>query len=806
LAKNSELFGGLEGSAESANSRTMVEQLRIQQMELELQNEELRRVQADLEASHARFFDLYELAPVGYVTLDANGRIVQSNLRAASLFGTKKSALQRRLFSEWTTGSDADIYYLAYKRLFDTGEAQVCELKLRRTGDSHYWARLEMSLSGSQENGGQACLIVIIDITEQKVAQECFNAFMKHSPLGSAILDEEGRYVDVNPAMMRHTERPKRSWVGKRISEVWPGRIGQRLKRQHAEVLATNRPVSGIETLPLGNQSRVEETIHFPFQGPRGKRLVGCIIFDMTERIRLETALRDANRQLAAEKETAEEGTRAKSRFLSVMSHEIRTPLNGVIGMASLLMHTPLTAEQLAHLRVVVDSSELLLRLVNDILDLSKIEAGKLDLENSSFNLEDLIEDTLRLMSFKASEKSLVLASWYRREIPHLFVGDAGRIRQVLINLISNAVKFTDAGHVVVEVDAAALAGEKCLVGITVSDTGIGVPKEKQSILFDSFRQADFSIFNRFGGTGLGLSIVKQIVELMGGTVSVSSVDGQGASFTCKIPLSAETGAAYPAASELKGVSVLVCAATATRQPLTAKWCERWGMKVTECRRLGDFPLDGFALVILEGKPEGMAPFGRGPLDNEHGPKVVLLSTDSVEGAPDFADAVIASPLPSRLLRQKLCELLGRMEEVVVPAIPPPASNYSAEAPAMGFRVLVTDDNVINQKIAAALLARMGCQVDIADSGFSALALVNQKEYDVVFMDCVMPEMDGFATTAAIRNLAGKLCRVPIVALTASATTEDRDKCLAAGMDDFLTKPIRIDRLRECLAQWAGKK
>jgi|GEM_PF-4593642 len=777
-----------------------------------MQNEELRRVRTDLEASHERFFELYELAPVGYVTLDSGGAIVRSNLRAASLFGTTKSALNRHRFAEWTAAGGAEGYSLARTKLMETGEQQVCELRLRRAGAAHFWARLEMSLPRYPEAERQhVCLIVIIDISERKMAQDCFGAFMSHIPLGTAILDEGGRYVDVNPAMMRHTERSKSGWVGRSISEVWPTTIRERLKWQHTKVLATNRSVSSMETLPLDNEDRTQEVIHFPFRGPRGKRLVGCITFDITERLRLETALREANNHLAAEKETAEEGTRAKSRFLSAMSHEIRTPLNGVIGMAGLLMHTQLSGEQQSQLRVIVDSSELLLRLVDDILDLSKIEAGKLDLESCPFNLEDLVEDTLRLTSFAAHEKKLKLACWYPAEIPHHFSGDAGRIRQVLLNLISNAVKFTDAGHVVVEVEAGAAAEGKCLVEIAVRDTGIGVSAEKQGILFDSFRQADASIFNRFGGTGLGLSIVKQIVELMGGTVSVSSVEGQGASFRCQIPLSVERDEGKPGPQErpLQGVPVLIGDTSALMSTLTAQWCARWGMKVSPTRTLGDLmqhaAKGAFPLVILEESAEAFQDVlaGFGSLDSAWRPKVVLVGTGLVANGDGI---VITSPLSSRLLRQKLAELLGARDESINPLAATADAGGGSVAPVNGWRVLVTDDNVVNQNIAASLLSRMGCQVDIAAGGSAAVEKVAQTEYDLIFMDCVMPEMDGFETTVAIRNLAGKVGWVPIVALTASATTEDRDKCLNAGMDGFLTKPIRRERLQQCLSEWAGQK
>jgi CheY-like chemotaxis protein len=476
------------------------------------------------------------------------------------------------------------------------------------------------------------------------------------------------------------------------------------------------------------------------------------------------------------------------------------------------MLYTPLTAEQLGHMRVIVDSSELLLRLVNDILDLSKIEAGKLEFADSRFNLESLIEDALCLLSFKANEKRLELACWYPPEIPRNFSGDAGRLRQVLINLISNAVKFTDAGHVLVEVEAAAQADGQCMVRLSVRDTGIGVAKEKQRFLFDSFRQADATIFSRFGGTGLGLSIVKQIVELMGGHVSVSSVEGQGALFCCDIPLTAtnDMAAEWPPrlpVSELQGTRVLICGGAQIRQSVMARWCEYWGMKVDQCQTtdgLASHMADtAFELVIVESHPEGcrsvlsaLRRFTGRPI-----PKIVLVSTGPVDGG---ADAVLLTPVRAQVLCQTLVEVLGRRKTPVV-EIAPISPDGASISQSSGCRVLVTDDNPINQKLAAALLSRMGCQVDIADSGLSALEKVNANEYDLVLMDCVMPGMDGFETTAAIRKLAGKPRRVPIVALTASATTQDRDKCLAVGMDDFLTKPIRREQLLECVSRWSGK-
>ena len=602
------------------------------------------------------------------------------NLRAATLFGLNRSSLNRRHFAQFIAPDDQDIYFLTRKRLLRTGALQFCELRMLRLNVPPFWGRLEMSLA--QEEGVRVSRIVVVDITERKLAEERFEAFMRFSPVGASIMDEDGRYVYVNPAMKPPANGGGAAWAGKAFSDVWPPSTAQLLKEGHARCLAGGAVTTKTETIQMGGQERVYQVVRFPFAGAHGTKLVGSIALDITERERAEELSR-VNARLAAEKKAAEDATSAKSQFLSAMSHEIRTPLNGVVGMAGLLLHTDLTSEQLDYARIVADSAEALLGLVNNILDFSKIEAGKLELDEAPFDLECLIEEVFDLMSSKAREKSLELVCWYPAAVSSRFVGDEGRIRQILTNLVSNAVKFSDSGYVLAEVEATQPSGGQCTVRISIHDSGIGVSQDNLKNLFTRFSQADPTIARRFGGTGLGLSIVKQIVELMGGGIDVQSTEGEGSTFTCCLPLKVEPAAA--------------------RSPLN------------------------------KGRPA---------------PKLVL--------APANTDA---------------------------------------------FKVLVADDNRVSQKLACALLTRLGCDVDTADNGAAAVEKVSQHEYGLVFMDCVMPEMDGFAATTAIRGLAGKGAAVPIVALTASATTEDRDHCFAVGMDGFLTKPIRSEQL----AQWLAK-
>jgi two-component system sensor histidine kinase/response regulator len=810
--KAKETKGAAVEPASHDEAIALLQELRVHQIQLEMQHEQLKRSQADLEEARARYFDLYHLAPVGYLTVADTGFIVESNLHAATLFGATNSALSGSTFSKLVAPGDEGIYFQTRKLVFECGSRQLCELRLRRARGDSFWARLEMSLS--QYGASPVSRIVVIDISERKMAEERFDAFMEHSPASSSIADEQGRYLYVNPALRQHTGRGAEDWIGKTFFEVWSAPVARRLQLRHEETLATGHVTTENEWLELGQQQRVYQVLRFPFAGPNGGKLVGSVSVDVTERQRLEMALRETNRLLAAEKKTAEEATNAKSNFLSAMSHEIRTPLNGVVGMAGLLLQTELTGEQLSYARIVADSGDALLSLVNDILDFSKIEAGKLTLDAAPFDLEALIDDVLGLMSFKAHEKSLELVASYPAGAPRRFLGDASRIRQVLMNYLSNAIKFTQAGHVLIEVAASEPENGLSSVRMTISDTGIGIPAQKMAHLFNRFAQADPSIASQFGGSGLGLSIVKQIVELMGGEVGVKSDPGKGSSFYCQIPLVVDQEKSTVALDDryLVGMNALVTGGQFVGRAVLAEWCRCWGMNVEGCElpnlsgALAAAAQKGepFQFVIVDG---GRAALTEAILSvrlsgGRTRPKLVLLSIGPWEQAKDLvADAVLSAPLPANRLRAKLIDLIREdPTELVLPPDSPPATAAALDIGAR--RVLVADDNRTNQRLACALLRKLGCDVDTADGGIEAVKKAAENDYGLVFMDCVMPDMDGFAATMAIRALAGKFGHVPVVALTASATNENRDHCFAVGMNDFLTKPIRSEQLSGCLVKW----
>jgi PAS domain S-box-containing protein len=656
------------------------------------------------------------------------------------------------------------------------------------------------------------------------------NAIIDSSPNAVIVLDSKGNVIRHNLAAEGLFKTANRGVLGNTIGHFL--RCDERFSEANVPAFldAAQRQATAIRS----NASEYPVEVKWGAFDIQDERLYTVILIDITVR-------KETERALISAKEDAEAAARAKSEFLAMMSHEIRTPMNGVLGMTSLLSDTELTAEQRQFVEATRRSADLLMSVINDILDFSKVEAGKMSIEPIPFDLHAAVGEVAELLVPRAIEKEVELVIRVNPKVPARVIGDSGRIRQVLLNLAGNALKFTERGHVLLSIDSEP-AGDHVKLRFDVKDTGIGIAADVLPTLFSPFKQADASTTRRFGGTGLGLSISKRLVELMGGTVGVTSEEGTGSTFwfTLTLPIDSSPVPEQIPPVALGGIRAIVVDDVEVNVRLLMEWMRNWGMRVDaaaeaeralvmmrDAKERGDpyrIAVLDYLMPRMDGEMLGRAIRGdpaiadcmliiatsaaqRGDADRFHAAKFDAYLTKP------FRPSVVAAACEAVLTRAPSAReaepiitrhtLIERSNRVSRPLAPAPVSR--ATDGAATIHVLLAEDNPVNQMVAMRMLERMNCRIDVAGDGEEAVEMSAKFPYEVIFMDVQMPNMDGLEATRVIRirerDSGNQEARAHIVAMTANAMQGDREQCIEAGMDDYVTKPVTPDVLRQALEQ-----
>jgi PAS domain S-box-containing protein len=805
-----------------------------------------------LRASEKRYRDLVENSHGLICTHDMDGNLLTVNSSAALMLGYQPAEMIGRNLSDFMSDSARPRFPQYLDVIRKESKTSGLLTVVTKDGQKRVWM---FRNSRYQEAGGDAYVLGhAVDITDLKkyeaaleASERRFRRLADYNLVGVIEIDATGGITYANDAFVR--------MIGYTKEEVFSGKVAwdqtltpAELRHLDSAALAQLK-AAGVaapfeKQLITANGARVSVLVCMALLD-ESKRSCICSVIDITER-------KLAEQQLQAAKEAAETATLAKSQFLANMSHEIRTPMNAIIGMTGLLLDTSLTPEQHEYARTVRSSGDALLTIINDILDFSKIESGNLDLEQQPFDLRDCIEESFDLLAPQASEKGLDLVYTIDTSTPPFVIGDVTRLRQILVNLISNGVKFTNGGQVAVSVAArvAALAGtayagperrtspksfappacdSDCLYELrfAVSDSGIGIPADRIHRLFRSFSQVDASTTRQYGGTGLGLAISRRLVELMGGTISVESEVGKGSTFSFTIIAGHAPGQPrfYLRSSQphLTGRRLLIVDDNHANRVMLARQAESWGMlqhsvesgeaALTVLKELEfDLAILDMQMPVMDGLT--LAARMRETSNGRDIPLIMLTSLGWRDRAQEPSDlgfaAFLAKPVkPSGLYNALILAIGGSPDRIPARGSAPDADSThpASTRPARStLRILLAEDSSVNQKVAVRMLEKLGYRADVVGNGLEAIDALSRQAYDLVLMDIQMPEMDGIRATISIRRKWTGGSGPRIVAMTANSMKGDRESCLAAGMDDYLSKPVKIAELKEVLEKWEGRK
>jgi PAS domain S-box-containing protein len=788
--------------------------------------------------SETRFRDMANnISQLAWVA-DENGSIFWYNQRWFDYTGTTLedmagSGWQKMLRPDYVPGVTGKI-----QRCFEKGEVWEDAFPLRNNDGEYRWF-LSRAVPIRDGNGKVLRWFgTHTDITELRDSRKHlttmearYRGLLEAAPDAMVVFDKDGIIVLLNVQAERRFQYSREELIGKKVTTIIPQGFERRIRREvsPSDSDAMRRIGTGLELTGKrkdGSEFPIEVMMS-PLDGTDGV-LGTAAIRDITQRRKAEQVLqqrtadlrtevaerRNAENEMRRARDAAEVANQAKSEFLANMSHEIRTPLNGVIGMTDLVLDTDLTAAQRSYLETIKLSADSLLDVINDILDTSKIEAGKLELEVIDFNLRRCVEEALQTMASRADEKDLELTCEIASGVPEQVGGDPGRLRQIILNLVSNAIKFTHQGEVALNVK---LDKEANTLQFTVSDTGIGISAEKRNLVFSPFTQADSSLTRKYGGTGLGLTISSRLVAMMGGRIWVESEVGKGSQFHFTVRLEAPRTCVAPDAmpgpmENLLGLKVLVVDDNLTNQRILQGMLSQWGALIT-CTENGEQGLllwqaalaesQPYQLVLTDSHMPTMDGFGlverirRGP----HAfPVTVMMLTSSghwgdVERCRELGiQSYLHKPVRKQELLTAILAAIGQSKA------PSPDTNVPRAAAFRSLRILLAEDTRINQAVATRMLEKMGHSVLVAATGHEVLSLVQSHLFDLVLMDIQMPEMDGLTATEKIRDLERfTQYRLPIIAMTAHAMSGDRQRCIDAGMDGYIAKPISRQQLEDAI-------